>query len=820
MKKRSSIPIITAKIVLYASQKKLSVIQRLLTIFFIFFLGGSLHVNAQKIKRKVNNTQGNPVMIVFKESGAYKLDNPRKVFQEQLKISDDHTFSRTRSQSDKPGYVHERYQQYYRNLKVEFGTYTLHARSNKVASMSGEFYSIQNADIVPRLSKEQAFRKAIDHINAENYLWEYPEAARAMDNYQKPKGELLILPVLDQKTSTTKYKLAYKFDIYATNPLSRGYLYIDAHSGDALLYNAIIKHTSTFGHIGKVNGNTETYIRKTAKAKEEKTAIEAMVLGTAETRYSGTRTIETTQSGSFTLNDASRQVYTRDAQNQSTTGYPYVGNYIEFTDNNNNWTAVEHHNAAKDDAALDAHWGAMMTYDYWQSVHNRNSYDDNGAEIRSYVHVDNNYDNAFWNGAVMSYGDGSSNGNEGNGSFDALTSIDVVAHEIGHAVCTFTADLVYQRESGAMNEGFSDIWGAAVEHFAKGNGNDANPSDAVWLIADEIDRRAGSAALRSMSDPKLLGQPDTYGGDNWINPECGTPSSGNDYCGVHTNSGVLNYWFFLLVEGGSGTNDLGDSYSVSGIGMNAAADIAYRLESVYLSPNSTYADARTFGIQAAIDLFGACSQQVISTTNAWFAVGIGDEYSFEPEILNLYVITIPFPFPPIVINPFSGTDIYESDIINVGDLYGTGNITASNGSDITLVASTEINLLPGTHILSGSEFVAYIEPSNCANPIESVLPAEGQTGGQNPSVEANLQITHEKPAVKIYPNPASDQLYIALPDERKLASVNVYNLQGRQVATAKSTTVSVTHLAAGMYFVQVQLTNGERITKKIIVSKD
>ena len=213
----------------------------------------------------------------------------------------------------------------------------------------------------------------------------------------------------------------------------------------------------------------------------------------------------------------------------------------------------------KDNAALDAHWGAEMTYDYWWNIHGRNSYNNGGASIRSYVHVDVNYNNAFWNGSVMSYGDGSCV-SEGCNGFDALTSIDVAAHEIGHAVTTFTSNLAYRRESGAMNEGFSDIWGAAVEYFAKGTGPDNNPNDEVWLIGDEIDRRSGSAALRSMSDPTSQGQPDTYGGSFWINPNCGFPSSGNDYCGVHTNSGVLNYWFYLLVEGGSGTNDIGSNF--------------------------------------------------------------------------------------------------------------------------------------------------------------------------------------------------------------------------------------------------------------------
>jgi hypothetical protein len=291
-----------------------------------------------------------------------------------------------------------------------------------------------------------------------------------------------------------------------------------------------------------------------------------------------------------------------------------------FTDADNNWTATEYNNTNKDNGALDAHWGAEMTYDYWSAVHGRNSYDNAGAKIKSYVHYNliaagySSNNNAFWNGSVMTYGDGS-----GTGGFDILTSMDVAGHEIGHAVCTYTANLAYQKESGAMNEAFSDIWGACIEYRAA-------PTKSTWLIGEDIERRSGHLALRSMSDPNSEGQPDTYGGTNWVNVSC-TPTSSNDYCGVHTNSGVLNHWFYILSVGKSGTNDLGNAYNVTGITIEKAAKIAYRLESVYLTANSTYANARTSGIQSAIDLYGAGSAEVIATTNAFYAVGVGAAYS-------------------------------------------------------------------------------------------------------------------------------------------------------------------------------------------------
>jgi Zn-dependent metalloprotease/chitodextrinase len=603
-------------------------------LIFLLTLSGSLFSMAtqtivaqnktdepKEVKRPAN-------LLILDDSKSYSLQNSSDLLNDILGPQTEISFTPIKQEQDKLGYTHQKLQQYYSGVKVEFGTVSLHSAAGTIKAVSSEFYPIQEGfNITPGISNTLAFNRAISHIGAQHYMWEYPDAAKEMNNYQKPTGELVIIPDFESGRNVADinvYKLAYKFDIFATNPISRGNLYIDANNGQALLYDAIIKHASTFGHIGETPVTVETEAEFCMRI--ESSDFTMLVSGTAATRYSGSQTIETTlSSGSYILSDAGRKVYTRDALHQAPgSTYPYVNNYAQFTDNDNNWTTAEH-SANKDNAALDAHWGAMKTFDYWQTVHGRNSYDNAGTQIRSYVHVDNNYNNAFWNGAVMSYGDGSCV-SEGCNGFDALTSIDVAGHEIGHAVTEFTANLAYQRESGGLNEGYSDIWGAAIEHFAKGNGSDTNPSAAVWLIGDEIDRRSGSAALRSMSNPNSLGQPDTYGGTYWINPNCGTPTQSNDYCGVHTNSGVLNYWFYLSVVGGSGTNDLGNPFNVAGIGMAKSSAIAFRNLNNYLTSNSTYANARTGAIQAAIDLYGAGGAEEIAITNAWYAVGVGAAY--------------------------------------------------------------------------------------------------------------------------------------------------------------------------------------------------
>jgi bacillolysin len=571
--------------------------------FLILLSFSAFTISAQEgdknVLKKTTNEKGIPTLITFNSKSTYKTGDYQQLFKDQLGIKDNSNFAKIKSETDKIGVSHEKFQLYHNGIKVEFATYTLHSSAGKINSMNGEYYKTDLLNAIPTLSKDQAFAKALQQIGAQKYLWETPDDAK-MFNYKKPVGELVWLPILNGDTSNTKdtpLRLAYKFDVYATQPVSRGDIYIDAITGETLFYNAIIKHLGEFSHGKKEIG-----------AQNQKKMI---VAANADTRYSGSQTIQTTLSGAnYILADATRGNGINTYNMLKGTNY---NNAVNFTDADNNWTTAEYNNANKDNGAFDAHWGAEKTYDYWSTVHGRNSFDNAGAIIKSYVHYDVAYDNAYWNGSVMTYGDGSGT------NFDILTSLDVAAHEIGHAVCEKTANLAYQKESGAMNEALSDIWGACIEYYAA-------PSKSTWLIGEDIEKRAGHLSLRSMSNPKAEGQPDTYGGTNWKNPNCGFPFSFNDYCGVHTNSGVLNHWFYILSVGKSGTNDKGNSYSVTGITIDKAAKITYRLESIYLTANSTYADARTYGIQSATDLYGAGSAEVIATTNAFYAVGVGAAY--------------------------------------------------------------------------------------------------------------------------------------------------------------------------------------------------
>ncbi len=473
------------------------------------------------------------------------------------------------TQDDALGYRHYRYQQTYKGIPVEGAIYLMHEKNNRVQHANGKLVHDLDLSTSPALSEVSALQAALTHINATLYAWNDPTHEQSLKQVKNrtdatfyPSGELVILdPDFQQKAAN--HRLAYKFDIYAVEPLTRQVVYVDAMNGTVLKT------------LEKIHDCTDTPASGT-------------------TNYSGNRSHTACQAGgTYTLkNNIGGGMQVFNANN--TNGNPQ----IPFTDPDVFFES--------DPTANEVHWATEKTYEYFLNTHGRNSLDDNGMALYSWVHFGIDYNNAFWNGSWMTYGDGDNN------TFSALTAPDVVAHEMMHGVTDFSADLIYSYESGALNESFSDIFGEVAENYMRGT-ND-------WLMGADFTVRPGKTTLRNMSNPNdptaLTQQPDTYEGDFWY-------SGSGDNGGVHFNSGVQNFWFYLLSEGGSGINDNGEQYSISAIGMAKAAEIAYRSLTVYLTPNSQYADARTGAIQAATDLYGATSDEVQQVTSAWCAVGVG-----------------------------------------------------------------------------------------------------------------------------------------------------------------------------------------------------
>lgn len=268
-----------------------------------------------------------------------------------------------------------------------------------------------------------------------------------------------------------------------------------------------------------------------------------------------------------------------------------------------------------DPAAVSCANNMEATQNYVSTILNRDSFDNNGAFAEADVHVGDNYVNAYWDGNKFNFGDG-----DGSTS-NPLTVLDVAAHEYGHAITQYTSNLEYQNESGALNEAYSDILGTTVEFHVQSDGTSAYP-DAVagesdWLMGEDC--WVSDTALRDMKNPQRYNQPSYYMGTNWYT---GTGDNG----GVHTNSGVANFAFYLLAEGGAGSND-GHDYNITGIGISQAAAVALRANYVYHTSTTDYAAAREDWIQAAEDL-GYNTQTVAAV---WTACGVEKVIPTPPE---------------------------------------------------------------------------------------------------------------------------------------------------------------------------------------------
>lgn len=331
----------------------------------------------------------------------------------------------------------------------------------------------------------------------------------------------------------------------------------------------------------------------------------APAVGSGRSLFVGTVPLNTsTATAGFSLTDSTRgNSQTVDMNNRG------FGRGTLFTDADNAWG--DGTTASRQSAAVDAAFGAAVTWDYYKIVHGRNGIANDGKGANSRVHYKRNYANAFWNDGCfcMTYGDG--NGT----SILPLVSLDVAGHEMTHGVTSRTAGLIYSGESGGVNEATSDIFGTMVEFYAN-NANDAPD----YLIGEKIFKN-GTGYIRNMMKPSIDG----------ASADCYYPGIGN--LDVHYSSGLANHFFFLLSEGTTGgvpsptcltsdTRVATGAATLVGIGHDKAAKIWYRALTVYMTSSMGYGDvAGATGI-AATDLYGSGSPEWMAVRAAWSLLNI------------------------------------------------------------------------------------------------------------------------------------------------------------------------------------------------------
>ncbi|WP_370467055.1 M4 family metallopeptidase [Streptomyces sp. 5-10] len=364
----------------------------------------------------------------------------------------------------------------------------------------------------------------------------------------------------------------------------------------------VLAYETVVGGVQKDGTPNELHVITDAATGKKLYEYQGIETGKGESEYSGSVELGTSKEGSgYTLTDADRGGHkTTNLENKED------GEGKAFTDDDDNWGTGKPDDPQT--AAVDAHYGAAATWDYYKNVHGRDGIAGDGKGAYSRVHYGDSYVNAFWDDSCfcMTYGDG-------QGNKAPLTALDVAGHEMSHGVTSKTAGLEYSGESGGLNEATSDIFGTSVEFNVK---NTTDVGD--YLIGEAIDINGDGTPLRYMDKPSKDGQ----SADAW--------SDGVGDLDVHYSSGVANHFFYLLSEG-SGAKEINgvkydsptsDGSKVEGIGRDKAEKIWYKALTTYMTSNTDYHAAREATLKAATDLYGADSAESKGVDAAWAGVNV------------------------------------------------------------------------------------------------------------------------------------------------------------------------------------------------------
>jgi Zn-dependent metalloprotease len=630
----------------------------------------------------------------------------------------------------------------YKGIKVEGCEYFLHYQNGKLISTNGKLCIDLNISVIPTLSKETCLQYALKKIGAIKYSWEVNKNSTA------PQGELILVRRLTNKDfSARNYYLAYKFHISSVEPQFSSYnIFINANSGEVIKMISNIKSSE----------------------------------GTVATLYNGSKSITTNYNWYFK--------YRLIDEIRNFTTVQYLDSYL--ADSDNNWNVPD----------ASAHWAAKAAWEYFYTTFERDGVDNNHCEFFVHTHFFDDYDtqcgetfnnmNAYWLYAGVDLVDdypqanGIYLGSGYSGISNPLYTLDIVGHEYSHGVEQFEANFTYEAESGALSESFADIFGSLIE-YAQATGDYTTMDDCFTSLNTCLQ----NLMQRSMQNPNLYGDPDTYEESGyWVN----TSDLTNDLGGVHTNCGVQNHWFYLLVQE---------------IGRIKAAEIAYQNLCYYLGSDSDYLDARNGSIQSAIQLYGSCSAEVEATISAWNSVGVtgtgGLDYNASTPC-SLYILqNVVIPLEMSAINNLSSS-------CAIGSL-------GTNGSRITFAAGNDINLLPG--FSSNMNFKAVIFPCEITSKyVEATNIDYVEYYSDNEIKNEMVNLTSD--TYYIFPNPNIGVFTMELSTFDENSKISIFNALGEIVYDCKITEyqskIDISDQMPGIYYTKV-LVNGITFVKKIIV---
>ncbi|MAT55216.1 MAG: hypothetical protein CMN32_12100 [Saprospirales bacterium] len=515
-----------------------------------------------------------------------------------LKLNDPaQEFQISRIQEEANGYRHYFLKQVWKGVEVYGAEAVLHEKDGEFYLFNGRYFpSPLLPSVTPAISAAEALELVKADLRNTEPVKELTEWEQKLANYEGPLTKQVIWIESGEPGNA---RLAWEVEI-VPHLAARYHYVVDAKTGQVLsAYNSICKFEGLHNH-GEDRGETNV---------SPPPPPDGPAIANATDLFGVSRTINTYEkSNVFYLIDASRTMFkpaqssipddpagvilTLDALNTS----PASNNFqaVHITSSNNAW------NNAK---AVSAHYNGGKAYEYFKITFGRESINGEGGNIISLINtVDENgeqMDNAFWSGAAMFYG----NGNQG---FVAplCKSLDVAGHEMSHGVIQSTANLLYQDESGALNESFADVFGVMIDRDD-------------WLLGDDVVNTSvfPSGALRNMGDPHNGGS--SLADNGWQPAHYSERYSGSqDNGGVHINSGIVNKAFYLFATDPA-------------VGKDKAEQVYYRALTQYLFKSAKFVDCRIAVIQAATDLYGAAVANVAA--NAFTAVGIGSGGGSDPQ---------------------------------------------------------------------------------------------------------------------------------------------------------------------------------------------
>ncbi len=474
---------------------------------------------------------------------------------------------------DDKGFVHVRLQQQFKGLPILGAEAILHFSSKGQRVLNGQLeFPIKHLSVEPKLTAEEAIQIVSSNMGEISGHHHIDEHSKEYLDYHQPQSKLLIYP---HPTEPEVYHLAYEIETYA-NIKDHIFFYVDAHTGEVINK---VNHTCTF--IPPTQGSSNDLLNSNVQLNTFQEGNTFVMLDASQSMFQG--------AGVALPQQGEGSIVTLDLRND------IEGELFLITSgDNNNW----------DPTAVSAHNNATTSYLYYESVHNHISIDGQGGDMLSIINFPDpetggSFDNAFWNGRFIGYGNG------GQVSLLPLSAaLDVAAHEMTHGVIEATANLEYQGQSGALNESFADVFGVLIER-------------EDFLLGEDIINRQifPSGALRDVANPNNGSAPGSPGWQPKDMNEFQNLPPDVDNGGVHVNSGIPNRAFAIF------TNE---------VGADKSEDVYYRALTQYLTRRSQFIDCRLAVIQAATDLFGANSAEVQAASNAFDAVGLFGE-QVDPE---------------------------------------------------------------------------------------------------------------------------------------------------------------------------------------------